>query len=310
VAVASLLVPPTHRVTRHTPEEPASHAIDDVDLPEALGAGGTLFVRSDVRNVDRTVGAATAGRITERFGDAGLPAASVVYRLTGAAGQSLGAFLVPGMEIDLCGEANDYVAKGMRGGTIAITPLTAAPSASAVPVIAGNAVLYGATGGRLFIAGAAGERFAVRNSGASAVVEEVGDHGCEYMTAGTVVLLGRAGRNFGSGMTGGTVYARFDLGGGVCDRIESMSPLGPGDWQHLESLLSEHWRRTGSASAAALLGRGAAAASALFRKLSPGLRLAEAGAGELLISIDRDLEFRDRQVLAIGVGNEERARAV
>ena len=178
------------RATRQTPREfegeTASRPFDEGELPESLGTGGTLLIRSDVRNVDRTVGAAMAGRITERFGDAGLPGSSVVYRLTGTAGQSLGAFLVPGMEIHLDGDANDYVAKGMRGGTLSITPPAgAATSPSAAPVVAGNAVLYGATGGRLFIAGAAGERFAVRNSGACAVVEDVGDHGCEYMTAGT-----------------------------------------------------------------------------------------------------------------------------
>jgi glutamate synthase domain-containing protein 2/glutamate synthase domain-containing protein 3 len=268
VDLTSLVQSATRRTPGTTERNAVTSALDDVELPQALGRDGVLVVRGTVRNVDRTVGAALAGRITERFGDAGLPSASVVLRLTGAAGQSLGAFLVPGMEIDLRGEANDYVGKGMRGGTLSIAPPDGASTERGVPVLAGNAVLYGATGGRLFIAGAAGERFAVRNSGASAVVEELGDHGCEYMTAGTVVVLGRAGRNFASGMTGGVVYARCDAGGGAFDAMDRSTPLGADDWRHLESLLTEHWKRTGSTAAAALLGRGAATA-ALFRRFSP-----------------------------------------
>ena len=277
IDIASILEPAGRRSPRTTTSAHVPPAIDDVDLPDSLHRGGTLVIRGVVRNVDRTVGAALAGRITEQFGDAGLTAGSVVLKLTGAAGQSVGAFLVPGMEIDLRGEANDYVGKGMRGGTLSIACVESERADRDVPVLAGNAALYGATGGRLFVAGAAGERFAVRNSGATAVVEEIGDHGCEYMTGGTVVLLGRAGRNFASGMSGGVVYARCDLGGGAA-ASSAASPLGPGDWQRLESLLSEHWKRTGSATAAALLGGGAVTA-ALFRKFDPAATVRAAQSG-------------------------------
>ena len=129
----------------------------------------------------------------------------VTCRFTGSAGQSFGAFIVAGMHLSLEGEANDYVGKGMSGGEIAIRPPKTAPFTTP-QAIAGNTILYGATGGALFVAGKAGERFGVRNSGATAVVEGVGDHGCEYMTGGTVVVLGPTGRNFGAGMTNGTAY--------------------------------------------------------------------------------------------------------
>jgi glutamate synthase domain-containing protein 3 len=237
---------------------------DDVELPEAVGHGGTLVVRSGVRNVDRAVGASLSGRITARFGAEGLPQGSVVLQLTGTAGQSLGAFLVPGLDIHLTGEANDYIGKGMHGGTIAIQGPDAGRS-SRTDTLGGNAILYGATGGHLFVRGAVGERFAVRNSGAVAVVEGLGDHGCEYMTGGTVVNLGATGRNFASGMTGGTAYVygdgsrRSSIAGGELDEQ---------DWRFLQSLLARHWQLTGSTRAAALLGQPFESARS-FRKIAP-----------------------------------------
>jgi glutamate synthase (NADPH/NADH) large chain len=168
------------------------------------------------------------------------------------------------MAIHLHGEANDYVGKGMHGGVIAIRPVSERGGSRGV--VAGNAVLYGATGGRMHIGGSAGERFAVRNSGAIAVVEGIGDHGCEYMTGGTVVVLGAIGRNFASGMTGGTAYipahaAEHAPAGAV--------PLDAADWTFLEPLLSQHWKLTASERAASLLGSGAAGAR-MFVKVAPG----------------------------------------
>ena len=231
--------------------------LDEIDLPDALASGRSVIINRTISNVDRTVGAALSGRITAKFGERGLPPASIALNLTGTAGQSLGAFLVPGIDIHLRGEANDYVCKGMHGGTVSIRPLDDS-AVRGTDVIAGNAVLYGATGGSLFIRGAAGERFAVRNSGATAVVEGVGDHGCEYMTGGVVVVLGPVGRNFGSGMSGGVAFVLDDTGSGVA--------LEPADCQLLDELLATHWKLTGSTIAARLLGEQSAAVTR-FRKI-------------------------------------------
>jgi glutamate synthase domain-containing protein 3 len=249
--------------------------------------------------VDRAVGATIAGRITARFGPQGAPPSSVVLRLKGTAGQSLGAFLVPGLEIHLRGEANDYVGKGMHGGTISIRPRDDGEARSG-DVRAGNAVLYGATGGSLLLRGVAGERFAVRNSGAAAVVEGIGHHGCEYMTGGMVVNLGHTGRNFGSGMTGGIAYVRADITPG----LRGGDALDAQDWSLVESLLSRHWQLTGSPLAAALLGEGFAAA-AHFRKFAPAAASSEAGARNALIALDRRVELRERDVLVRRVGHQK-----
>jgi glutamate synthase domain-containing protein 3 len=192
----------------------------------------------------------------------------VVLQLTGTAGQSLGAFLVPGLDIHLTGEANDYIGKGMHGGTIAIQGADAGRR-TRTDTLGGNAILYGATGGHLFVRGAVGERFAVRNSGAVAVVEGIGDHGCEYMTGGTVVNLGRTGRNFASGMTGGTAYIYAGEAGG--DGLDGEA-LNTQDWRLLQSLLTRHWKLTGSTRAAALLGQ-PFERTRLFRKFAPALPL-------------------------------------
>ncbi|HNI74706.1 MAG TPA: glutamate synthase-related protein, partial [Accumulibacter sp.] len=159
-----------------------------------------------VRNVHRTVGAMLSGRIAERHGHAGLPEDTVHIHLQGTAGQAFGAFLARGVTLDLVGECNDYVGKGLSGGRIIVRQNPDFRGESPGNIIVGNTVLYGATEGEVFFAGVAGERFAVRNSGATAVVEGVGDHGCEYMTGGTVVVLGHTGRNFAAGMSGGVAY--------------------------------------------------------------------------------------------------------
>jgi glutamate synthase domain-containing protein 3 len=152
------------------------------------------------------VGARLSGEIAKRHGDKGLPIATIDVLLTGVAGQSFGAFCANGVRLTLIGEANDYVGKGMAGGELIIRPPDDAPFVWHQNAIIGNTCLYGATGGVLYAAGRAGERFGVRNSGGLAVVEGLGDHGCEYMTGGIVLILGETGRNFGAGMTGGRAY--------------------------------------------------------------------------------------------------------
>ena len=159
-----------------------------------------------IRNVNRTVGGLLSSAVTQVHGFEGLPPETIRFTLRGSAGQSFGAWLAPGVELTLIGDANDYTGKGLSGGVLAVRPPDGVTFRAEENVIIGNTVLYGATAGRAFFRGLAGERFAVRNSGASAVVEGVGDHGCEYMTGGRVVVLGRTGRNFAAGMSGGVAY--------------------------------------------------------------------------------------------------------
>lgn len=176
------------------------------DAMDAIAGKEPVRIRSEIRNTNRTVGAMVAGEIAFRYGDRGLPKGTIEIIFNGTAGQSFGAFSINGMRLILEGEANDYVGKGMHGGEIVIKPPIGSKFMSHRNAIIGNTVMYGATGGILHAAGTAGERFCVRNSGGSAVIEGVGDHGCEYMTGGTVVVLGETGRNFGAGMTGGIAY--------------------------------------------------------------------------------------------------------
>lgn len=228
-----------------------------------------------IRNSDRAIGARLSGAIAKAVGQ-GPPPGRVRARFEGTAGQSFGAFLVPGVELSLVGEANDYVGKSMSGGRIVIAP----PEGDVGdPCLAGNTVLYGATGGELFLAGSAGERFAVRNSGATAVVEGVGDHACEYMTRGLVVVLGPHGRNLGAGMTGGEAFllepderlVNFDL--------VSLEPLGRDDTERLVALIERHGDLTGSARATALLADRASLGSR-FRRLVPRMAAIQAEAEE------------------------------
>jgi glutamate synthase (NADPH/NADH) large chain len=166
----------------------------------------------DVKNVNRTVGAMLSGEVARRYGHAGLPDDTIHIRARGTAGQSFGAFLARGISIDLQGEANDYVGKGLSGGRIVVLPPKDSRIVAEDNIIVGNTVMYGAISGECYFRGVAGERFAVRNSGAVAVVEGVGDHGCEYMTGGTVVVLGPAGRNFAAGMSGGIAFVLDEAG--------------------------------------------------------------------------------------------------
>ena len=174
-----------------------------------------------VRNVNRTVGGILSGEIARRQGPEGLPEGTIEISFSGSAGQSFAAWLAPGVTFSLRGETNDYTGKGLSGGVVSVRPPEAALFRAEENMIVGNTVLYGATAGRAFFRGLAGERFAVRNSGAHAVVEGVGDHGCEYMTGGRVVVLGPTGRNFAAGMSGGIAYV-YDV-----DR-RFAGPLQPG----------------------------------------------------------------------------------
>ena len=176
----------------------------------ALERKEKVSIEMPIRNSNRTFGTMLSGQVAMLHGREGLPAGTINIKLTGIAGQSFGAFLAPGIDLKLIGEANDYVGKGMAGGRITIRPDTKAPFIWQENSIVGNTVLYGATGGEAFFAGKAGERFCVRNSGATAVVEGLGDHGCEYMTGGRMVCLGRTGRNFAAGMSGGFAYVLDD----------------------------------------------------------------------------------------------------
>ena len=177
-----------------------------IDAATAIEKKEPIQLSYPIRNTHRTVGAKLSGEIAFRYGDTPLPKETIRCYFTGSAGQSFGAFCISGIQLVLTGEANDYVGKGMAGGELVIKPSPDARFKAHENTIIGNTVLYGATNGFLFAAGRVGERFCVRNSGATAVVEGVGDHGCEYMTGGTVVILGEAGRNFGAGMTGGSAY--------------------------------------------------------------------------------------------------------
>jgi len=229
------------------------------DAAPALERGEAVRLHYPIRNIHRTVGARLAGAIAARYGDAGLPDGAIVLEFTGSAGQSFGAFLVQGMSVRLTGEANDYVGKGMGGGELILRPPEAARFAAHENVIMGNTCLYGATGGFLFAAGRAGERFAVRNSGCTAVVEGVGDHGCEYMTAGCVVVLGETGRNFGAGMTNGEAYVLDEAGDFPGRYNPELVTIGrvtdPEDAARLHRLVERHRGTTGSGRAGDLLAR-------------------------------------------------------
>ena len=227
----------------------------------ALDGGERVKETLPITNADRAVGATLSGEIARRYGDAGLPEETISFRFTGSAGQSFGAFAARGLSLELEGEANDYVGKGLSGGRLIVRHPRAAQFIPDQTVLVGNTVLYGATSGEAYFAGVAGERFGVRNSGAIAVVEGVGDHGCEYMTGGTVVVLGRTGRNFGAGMSGGIAFVLDEFGefehGGQCNTgmVELAHVTDRGELELLRRLVEQHARYTGSARAKRELGR-------------------------------------------------------
>jgi glutamate synthase (NADPH/NADH) large chain len=204
-----------------------------------------------VRNVHRTVGAMLSGEIARRYGSEGLPDDTIRIQFTGSAGQSFGAFLARGVTLTLEGDANDYVGKGLSGGRLIVYPPKKSTFVAEDNIIVGNVVLYGATSGEAFFSGVAGERFAVRNSGATAVVEGVGDHGCEYMTNGLVVVLGTCGRNFAAGMSGGIAYVFDEHLDFTMERCNTASvDLEPviesRDSDLVYNLVQRHYKLTGS----------------------------------------------------------------
>lgn len=225
-----------------------------------------------IRSTNRAAGTLLGSEVTRRFGAEGLPDDTIRFHFAGSAGQSFGAFLPKGITLSLEGEANDYVGKGLSGGRLIIAPSRQAAFTAEENVIIGNTALYGATGGEAYIRGIAGERFAVRNSGADAVVEGVGDHGCEYMTGGRVVVLGRTGRNFAAGMSGGIAYI-YDVGGDAAGRINrgmvELERIGSGrESGEVREMIRRHAELTGSAPAQALLADWERA-SARFVKVIP-----------------------------------------
>jgi glutamate synthase domain-containing protein 3 len=225
----------------------------------ALETGEPVKATLAITNSDRAVGATLSGEIARRYGNAGLPDETITLKFNGSAGQSFAAFLARGISMELEGEANDYVGKGLSGGRLIVRHPRSAQFIPDQTVLVGNTVLYGATSGEAYFAGVAGERFAVRNSGAITVVEGVGDHGCEYMTGGTVVVLGRTGRNFAAGMSGGMAFVLDEFGELQKQCNTAMVQLGPvsdsGDRELLRHLVEQHARFTGSARAKRELGR-------------------------------------------------------
>jgi glutamate synthase (NADPH/NADH) large chain len=255
------------------------HALDHTLIAKAgpaLEGGKPVVIEANIKNINRTVGAMLSGEVARRYGHAGLAEDTISVKFRGIAGQSFGAFLARGVSFELAGAANDYVGKGLSGGRIAIFPPPECPADPASNIIVGNTVLYGAIQGECYLSGVAGERFAVRNSGAVAVVEGTGDHGCEYMTGGVVVIIGETGRNFAAGMSGGIAYVldedgtfrqrcnmamveiekiqaepvsageNADLGGLLADPLSN-------DAARLHALIERHGHYTGSARAKHIL---------------------------------------------------------
>ena len=244
--------------------ESQDHGIDQAydhrllaKVGDAIESGEQVYVDESICNVDRTAGAIISNKIASKYGNAGLPEDTINVEFKGCAGQSFGAFLAHGATFKLIGEANDYVGKGLSGGKIIVKPSASGNFDPAANIIIGNVALYGATGGKLFVNGQAGERFAIRNSGTVTVVEGVGDHCCEYMTGGTVVVLGETGVNFGAGMSGGIAYVydetnHFDLHCNL-SMVDLESLVLPEDQADLRALIEEHYDLTGSVKAKAIL---------------------------------------------------------
>ena len=247
-----------------------SEALDHKLIAEAkpaLESKQKVHIETTIRNLNRTAGAMLSGEVAKRYGHAGLPEDTINIKLGGTAGQSFAAFLARGVTMELTGQANDYVGKGLSGGRVIVKPHPDFKGNPLENIIVGNTVMYGAIAGEAYFRGVAGERFCVRNSGASAVVEGTGDHGCEYMTGGTVAVLGATGRNFGAGMSGGVAYVLDDEGlfkdrcntamvelEALSDAITPASHLGMSDTVLLKSLIENHAKYTGSQRALDILG--------------------------------------------------------
>ena len=229
----------------------------------ALERGERVSATLPIHNDNRVTGTMLGSQVTQRYGAEGLPEDTIHLHFQGSAGQSFGAFLPPGITLELEGDANDYVGKGLSGGVIVVRPPERATFVPEENIIIGNVAFYGATSGQAYIGGMAGERFCVRNSGVHAVVEAVGDHGCEYMTGGRVVVLGPTGRNFGAGMSGGIAYV-LDEGahGGAgefaqrCNRdMVVLERMDPAEAAEVKAMIRRHVEATGSRRGAAVLSR-------------------------------------------------------
>ncbi|MBQ1783592.1 MAG: glutamate synthase large subunit [Gammaproteobacteria bacterium] len=243
---------------------PQKHLIDDildrkmmVDAAAALARGEQVKLAYNVVNTDRSVGTMLSNEISKKYKGDGLPAATIQVKFDGSAGQSFGAFAAPGLRFELEGDANDYLGKGLSGAELVIYPPKVSPFKARDNILIGNVAFFGATAGRAFIRGIAGERFCVRNSGATAVVEGVGDHGCEYMTGGKAVILGNTGRNFAAGMSGGVAYV-LDVNGDFAKKcnmemVELEKLEDAAEIAELQALISEHQQYTASDVAAELL---------------------------------------------------------
>ncbi|MFJ9647419.1 glutamate synthase large subunit [Streptomyces sp. NPDC004244] len=267
-AVRHALVPQDHGLEKALDNELIELAADALNAATAEEAQ-PVRAQVAIRNINRTVGTMLGHEVTKKFGGAGLPADTIDLTFTGSAGQSFGAFLPSGITLRLEGDANDYVGKGLSGGRIVVRPDRAADHLAEYSTIAGNTIGYGATGGEMFLRGRTGERFCVRNSGALVVSEGVGDHGCEYMTGGTAVVLGETGRNFAAGMSGGVAYVidldPHQVNAGNAGAVEALSDE---DEQWLHDVVRRHEEETGSTVAAKLLADWPASA-ARFSKIIP-----------------------------------------
>jgi glutamate synthase domain-containing protein 2/glutamate synthase domain-containing protein 1/glutamate synthase domain-containing protein 3 len=266
IDLSSILYAPTlpARVARRrtqAQDHGLNQALDHILIEKAapaLESQARVSGNFAIRNVHRTVGAMLGGQIARKYGSAGLPDGTIHFRFEGSAGQSFGAFVPSGVTLELEGDSNDYLGKGLSGGRIIAYPPKTSSFLPEESILVGNVVLYGATSGEVYLNGIAGERFAVRNSGATAVVEGVGDHGCEYMTNGTVIVLGKAGRNFAAGMSGGIAYVFDDRGDFAARRCNKTSvdlePLvAEADVERVRALLERHRDLTGSPRAAWVL---------------------------------------------------------
>jgi glutamate synthase (NADPH/NADH) large chain len=244
-------------------QQEQDHGLDNVldwELLEAaapaLEKGQKVSGNFHLLNIDRTVGTIVSNEISKRYGAEGLPDDTLHFKFTGTAGQSFGAFNTRGVTLELEGDANDYFGKGLSGARLVAYPSAQASYIPEENIIIGNVAFYGATSGNAYIRGKAGERFAVRNSGANAVVEGVGDHGCEYMTGGRVVILGDTGRNFAAGMSGGIAYV-YDVKGSfapLCNKeMVDLDPVDADDTAELKAMIEAHHRYTGSTVAGFVL---------------------------------------------------------
>jgi glutamate synthase (NADPH/NADH) large chain len=246
----------TQRRRLRDQEHGLERALDQTLIQLAEGAledAHPVRLELPVRNVNRTVGTLLGAEVTRRYGAAGLPDDTIHVTLTGSAGQSIGAFLPPGITLELIGDANDYVGKGLSGGRVIVRPPDDVLFLPEDNVIAGNTLVFGATSGEVFLRGRAGERFCARNSGALAVVEGVGDHACEYMTGGRVVVLGDTGRNIGAGMSGGIAFVLGLDPAKVNTEMVELQRLEPEDLTWLHDVVARHAQYTDSTVARSLL---------------------------------------------------------